>query len=84
MAYDGSLGQVIVFGGTSGPPEGLNDTWAWNGKKWTQLKATQPTGLWIAPMVFDPSIHGLLLFGGELSGDIVTNNTWLLVPVPVP
>jgi hypothetical protein len=27
---------------------------------------------------------GLVLFGGELSGDTVTNNTWLLVPVPVP
>jgi len=26
----------------------------------------------------------LVLFGGELTGDIVTNNTWLLVPVPVP
>jgi hypothetical protein len=85
IAYDNSLGQVVVFGGTSGPPEGLNDTWAWTGKTWNQLSwANQPTGLWIAPMDFDPLSGGLVLFGGELTGDIVTNNTWLLVPVPVP
>jgi hypothetical protein len=30
MAYDASLGQVVVFGGTSGPPQALNDTWGWN------------------------------------------------------
>jgi hypothetical protein len=84
MTYYTSLGRVVLFGGTSDPPQGLNDTWAWNGKTWTQLKAAQPTGLWIAAMDFNPSIDGLLLFGGELTGDIVTNNTWLLVPVPVP
>ncbi len=81
MAYDARIGQVIVFGGTSDPPQGLNDTWAWDGKTWKQLSATQPTGLWIASMIFDPLSHGLVLFGGELTGDIVSNNTWLLVPV---
>lgn len=84
MTYDVSLGQVVLFGGTSDPPQGLNDTWAWNGKTWKQLEATQPSGLWVAPMDFDPLSGGLVLFGGELTGDIVTNNTWLLVPVPVP
>jgi hypothetical protein len=85
MTYYPSLGQVVLFGGTSDPPQGLNDTWAWNGKTWPQLKwANQPIGLWIASMDFDPSSGGLVLFGGELTGDIVTNNTWLFVPVAVP
>jgi len=35
-------------------------------------------------MVFDPLSKGLLLFGGELTGGTATNETWLLVPVPVP
>ena len=82
MAFDESIGQVVVFGGTSAPPQGFNDTWAWNGKTWKQLEATQPTGIWGDPMVYDPLTGGLVLFGGELTGDVVTNNTWLLVPVP--
>jgi len=84
MAYDASLGQVVMFGGFSVPGQGLNDTWAWSGKTWTRLKATQPTGLWATPMDFDPLSGGLFFFGGQLTGDIVTNNTWLLTPVPVP
>jgi hypothetical protein len=84
MAYDASLGQVVVFGGTSGPPNALNDTWAWNGTAWTQLSpASQPSARYVSNMDFDPSSGGLVLFGGELSGDVVTNNTWLLIPVPV-
>ncbi len=84
MAYDAILGQVIVFGGTSGPPEALNDTWAWDGKTWKKLKvANQPSSRYVSSMDFDPLNGGLVLFGGELSGDIVTNETWLLVPVPV-
>ncbi len=83
MAYDAILGQVIVFGGTSGPPEALNDTWAWDGKTWKKLKvANQPSSRYVSSMDFDPLNGGLVLFGGELSGDIVTNQTWLLVPVP--
>jgi len=85
MTYDVSLGQVVVFGGTSGPPEALNDTWGWNGKTWKQLSpANQPSARYVSSMDFDPLSGGLVLFGGELTGDIVTNNTWLLVPVPVP
>ncbi len=84
MAYDAGSGKVIVFGGTSGPPEGLNDTWAWDGNTWKQLRSTQPTGLWGTSMDFDALTGGLVLFGGELSGDAVTNTTWLFVPVPIP
>ena len=83
MSYDEGVGQVVLFGGTAAPPQGLNDTWAWSGKTWKQLTATQTTGLWGAGMNFDGSSGGLLLFGGELTGDIVTGNTWLFVPVAV-
>jgi hypothetical protein len=33
-------------------------------------------------MDYDPLSDGLVLFGGELTGDIVTNETWLLTLVP--
>ncbi len=84
MAYDARLGQIVVFGGTSGPPTALKETWAWDGKTWKQLiLANQPGTRYVSNMVFDPSAGGLVLFGGELSGDIVTNQTWLLIPFPV-
>jgi hypothetical protein len=34
-------------------------------------------------MEFDPLTGGLVLFGGETTGDNVTNQTWLLIPVAV-
>ena len=85
MTYDPSLFQVVMFGGTAGPPSALGDTWAWNGTTWTQLSLpTSPSGRWNYGLAYDPLIDGLLLFGGELGGDPLTNQTWFLVPVPLP
>jgi hypothetical protein len=84
MAYDRSLLQVVVTGGYSIPGQGLNDEWAWNGKTWTQLNLpNSPSARYVSNMDYDPLSNGLLLFGGELTGDILTNETWLLVPVPL-
>jgi hypothetical protein len=85
MAYDAATGNVMVFGGFSDPSQGLDDTWAWNGKTWRQLSpANQPSGRWGGDMVYDAASDGLMLFGGETTGDNVTNQTWFFVPVPVP
>lgn len=85
MAYDAGLFQVVLYGGYSTPGQGLADTWAWNGRTWRQLRlGTQPSGRWGSAMAYDPLSSGLVLFGGELTGDMVTNNTWLFVPVPLP
>jgi hypothetical protein len=84
LAYDPSLGQVVLFGGSQGPPSAMNDTWAWNGITWTQLNLpTEPGGRWAAGMVFEPLNDGRLLFGGELAGDPFGNDTWFLLPVPL-
>ncbi len=84
MAFDKALNEMILFGGTAGPPEGLNDTWAFDGTSWTPLRATQPAGLWDSAILYDPSIHALVLFGGEATGDVLSNQTWLFGLVPVP
>lgn len=46
--YDPALSEVILFGGmndTTAKPSPIDDTWAWNGLDWTQLKPVQsPTG----------------------------------------
>ncbi len=85
MAYDTSIGHVVLFGGTHGPPQALNDTWGWNGTTWTELRLhDQPDARYVSSMDFDPSSDGLLLFGGQLTGNIATNETWLLLLVPAP
>jgi hypothetical protein len=85
MAYDPRLGQVVLFGGTSGPPYALNDTWGWNGKTWTQLQVyTAPGARYLPSMDFDSVNNGLLLFGGQLTGNTAVNQTWFLISVPVP
>jgi hypothetical protein len=84
LAFDPSLGQMILFGGSNGPPQVFNDTWAWNGSTWTELEfPAQPPARYAAGMVFDPLSNGLVLFGGLL-GYPLANDTWLLVPVPLP
>jgi hypothetical protein len=83
MAYDANIGAVVLFGGFSVPGQGLNDTWTWNGSTWTQRQtSTEPGGRWAAGLDFDPS-NGLVLFGGEVTGDPFTNETWLFTAVPV-
>ena len=84
MAYDPTLGVIVASGGYNIPGEGLADQWAWNGATWTQLSLpTQPSARWDSGMEFDPLTGGLVLFGGETTGDNVTNQTWLLIPVAV-
>ena len=60
---DSSLGEVVVFGGTSGPPNALNDTWGWNGKTWEELSlATEPSARYVSSVDFDSTTDGLVLF----------------------
>lgn len=86
IAYDTSLGQVVLFGGVenyNGPA--LNDTWQWNGRTWTQLKtSSQPGARYTGAMDFDPLSDGLVLFAGWTQCCTPNDDTWLLVPVPVP
>lgn len=68
MAYDPVAQRVILFGGRSGPwPNYVyhNDTWSWDGKKWTELAITGPSTRCSTRMAYMPSLGGLLLYGGD-------------------
>ena len=82
LGYDATRGDVILFGGTAGPPSALSDTWSWNGVNWSQLHTSlTPEARWNAAIAFDSYDKGLLLFGGEVTGDPFTNTTWLFISV---
>jgi hypothetical protein len=77
MAYDPTLGSVILFGGADTQAGSQsNDTWVWNGINWAQIHpATLPTARWAAGMDYDPTARSLVLFAGF--GTHTLDDTWL-------
>lgn len=81
MAYDAARRQVVLHGGVGAQhvvgnfpqlTQNLNDTWLWNGKRWskvtpTHVPPTRGSGLgssWAGPtMGYDPSTRRVVLFG---------------------
>jgi hypothetical protein len=77
MAFLPDSGQTVLFGGSGGAWPPLNDTWLFDGSKWSAGPAAPPAlaGRYGASMVYDPAIHKLVLFGG--AGVDGYNDTWL-------
>jgi hypothetical protein len=84
MAYDNSLGQLILIGGSqagSGNPD-YHDTWAWDGTNWTQLGPAggPPPQRYAFGVDYDPSA-GILIYGGLQNLDsTILSDMWLLAP----
>ncbi len=66
MTFDGTLGSVLLFGGSAG---GLsNQTWTYSGSDWFQLfPATSPAARFGAQMVHDSARGVTVLYGGLAS-----------------
>jgi hypothetical protein len=78
MAYDPTIGCVVLFGGTPGFPDAFNDTWIWTGSTWVQIQTPyKPSARFASALAFEPYLDGMILFGGYLTGDILTNQTWI-------
>jgi hypothetical protein len=76
-AYDGSLKDVVTFGG--GSPNGqLGDTWAWTGSNWKQLTPNDAPSTRESPgMAWDAATGTVVLVGGQ-HGNKVLHDTWTL------
>jgi hypothetical protein len=73
VADDSETHQVVVFGGDLS----LNQTWLWNGKRWTLAHpAKSPPGREDAATAYDPEIHMVLLFGGIRPAQTYLDDTW--------
>ena len=74
LGFDVLSRALIMFGGapatgsnlsTGHPATRLNETWAWDGQKWTQLHPkTSPPALFGARLITDPNTQRLLLVSG--------------------
>ena len=75
MVYDAAAGNIVFFGG-AGFGVYFDDTWTWNGSKWTQqFPATSPS-IRRAPQVYDPVTGTVILFGGDGPGGVGLGDTW--------
>ncbi len=96
LAYDGNLGQVVLYGGCSGSQCGTlhSDMWAFDGTQWTLLSVDGNAGPRAQHgLAYDQRSEELVMFGGAggLTGHLETcrfdGNAWscvLLNPSPPP
>ena len=77
IAFDATLGEVVLFGGTNG--SGLADTWLWNGSTWTQwnnpVPSSNPAPRAEPGMAYDAATSQVVLFGGSVNG-VAMSDTW--------
>lgn len=83
MVYDSGADRVILFGGTTGPDNNANETWAYDvtGNTWTQMHPTDfPWFNHDFSMAYDSAADRVLYFGGAtITPDMYyvgTNATW--------
>lgn len=64
MAYDGTRGRVILFGGADAS-QVCADTWEWNGRKWVRVSLDGPGPRTFPAMTYDSLRRKVVLFGGN-------------------
>jgi hypothetical protein len=79
MAYDKRNGVSILYGGAAASTqpgiEVLDDMWAWDGKRWTEIKTKGPGKRFLQAMTYDVSRGRLVLYGGG-DGRNLLDDTW--------
>lgn len=79
VAFDPTLGAIVLFGGRSADGTGLSDMWTFATDSWGRLApdAIAPSPRWGAAMAYDDRTGSLILFGGQ-SGGATLGDTWAL------
>jgi len=81
MAFDERAGVVVLYGGDgvkTQPGSGfraLDDTWTWDGKRWTQVRTVGPGSRFMHAMAYDAARGRVVLYGGG-SSDASFDDTW--------
>lgn len=87
-AWNPTSNKIVVFGGHTGgaTPVLLNDTWEYDitAGTWTDVTPVSgsPAPRQFASMAWDPTLGGMLLFGGQTNDatpNVNSNETWLFL-----
>jgi hypothetical protein len=79
LTYDDTAQRIILFGGSDGTGEGLDDTWTLNPftNQWTQeLPSFSPVNRLFASFVNIPGTGKSILFGGTRDINTFLGDTW--------
>ncbi|MEL6547066.1 MAG: hypothetical protein AAFQ82_20740, partial [Myxococcota bacterium] len=79
MVYDKERQRVVLHGGQLADNSEANDTWEWDGQRWTEVTSTQlnPPARFAHGMVYDTARRQVVVFGGSARRD-----TWELSASP--
>lgn len=83
MAYDPATDRVILFGGSEGEETAqFDDTWAYDydNDTWEQIGSKGPSARAWHVMALDAETGQIVLFGGGISRDEYTAETWIFDP----
>ena len=71
MAFDRKTGTVVLYGGLAAGrfTDLLEDTWIWDGKRWTEAQTSDAGKRMGHVMAFDESRGKVVLYGGGFAGD---------------
>jgi Bacterial Ig-like domain (group 1)/Galactose oxidase, central domain len=75
MAFNPKTGKTMLFGGVSGTTV-FDDTWEWDGVKWTFVNTPGPSARFGAVMAFDSKRDTMILYGGSLSTGTPFTDMW--------
>jgi hypothetical protein len=80
LAYDATIGAVVLFGGVGRFDRPLRDTWLFDGSSWQPVPGPAPPARRYAAFAYDPILKGCVLHGGahDDQGRWTYGDAWLL------
>jgi len=75
VTYDAARGVLVLYGGLQQPGDAFEETWAWDGERWTRHDAPGPGPREGPGLAYDAARGRVVLFGGA-QGDDVLGDTW--------
>jgi len=76
FVFDAARGVTVLFGGVN-TESVLDDTWTWDGARWTRARSTvSPSPRAAAAATYDPLAKRILIFGGVAADGHELSDLW--------
>ena len=76
LAFDGTRGVTVLFGGDRMRSTPIGDTWEWDGTRWRSFEGEAPRARYGQVMAHDAERGLTILFGGYDKADTLFGDTW--------